>query len=186
MCTSLFSGMIAVSHVILWSNVLYVTFLSYERRVRQKLFVCIISRQMIDWLIDRFLFTPPCSCCPLPCLPYAPPPFFWWRPYGHLFYFLADEGFDWLPTHTPCLHWGLLFPLLQGYGPLSITVLMMTPWCTIICLGKRQTVVSLVLLCRSQGKRRKAVTSPFVNGASLKPTLHDQSLDGDITVCGFP
>ena len=22
--------------------------------------------------------------------------------------------------------------------------------------------------------------------ARLKPTLHDQSLDGDITVCGFP
>ena len=149
-------------------------------------FSSITSRQMTDWLIDRFIFTPPCSCCHLPCLPYAPPPFFWWRPYSHPFHFLADEGFDGLPTHTPCLHWGLLFPLLQGYGPLSITVLMMTPWCTISCYGERQTGMSLVLLCRSQGERRKAVTSPFVNGASLKPTLHDQSLDGGITVCGFP
>ena len=38
-------------------------------------------------------------------------------------------------------------------------------------------------------KERKLVTSPFVNRATLNPIVivytDDQSLDGDVTVCGF-
>ena len=41
--------------------------------------------------------------------------------------------------------------------------------------------MSSLSLCRREDERRKAETSPFVNRASLKPTLHDQLLGADIT-----
>ena len=43
----------------------------------------------------------------------------------------------------------------------------------------------MTVLTGKQTKQKKTLSDPC-SCASLKPTLHDQSLDGDTTVCGFP
>ena len=47
------------------------------------------------------------------------------------------------------------------------------------------SVMSYIIIILSEVRRKKD-SSPFVNRASLKATLHDQSLHCDITVYGFP
>lgn len=54
------------------------------------------------------------------------------------------------------------------------------------CLMHDQLLRETTLRCQSYDERTKAVTSPCVNWANLKPTLHNQLFCGDITVCGFP
>ena len=46
----------------------------------------------------------------------------------------------------------------------------MTTIRAVSCYWKRQIVMSALLLCLSQDERKKAVTSPFVNRASMKLT----------------
>ena len=47
-------------------------------------------------------------------------------------------------------------------------------------------IYTLSKLGKKRRKKTKCVTSLFLNKASSKPTSHDQSLDDDVTVCGFP